>query len=123
MLDKRTNTLLNFLVSSCENGSYVVIPTVDMINLYSKKYGVDAVVINQILTYLKERNYIDIKYGDENCYCIATLPKARIEHENTQKSQKNTKNLRKIAIFCVILSFLFAFLGAIFGVFVSKFVF
>ncbi len=123
MLDKRTNILLNFLVSACEKGSYEVVSILDMIKVFPKKYGIDNIALQQMLTYLSERSYIDIKYSDENCYCVATLPKARIEHENTQNLQKNTKKLKKIAFFCIFFAFLFAFLGAVVGVFISKYLF
>ena len=120
MLDKRTSTLLKYIVSCCETGTYTIISISDMINIFEKKYKIDSIAIGQMLTYLKDREYLDIKYGDEKCYCVCPLPKARIDYENTQNIQKNNKKIEKIAFFCVILSFLLGFLGSFLGVVLSK---
>ena len=123
MLDKRTNILLKYIVSNCETGSYTIIPMMDIINEFPKKYQIDSLVVSQILEYLKERNYIDIKHSDENNCCVCALPKARIEHENNEKEMENSKKIKKFAFFCVIFAFLTSFLGALLGSLLSKFIF
>ena len=123
MLDKRTKTLLNYIVSNCETGSYTIFSIADLIKIYSPKLKIDYVAINQMITYLVERNYLEIKHSDENCFCLSSLPKARVEYENDEYLQKNNKKIRKIAIILLILSFLFAFIGGVSGVIVSKFLF
>ena len=123
MLDKRTNTILKYIVSNCETGSYTIFSVEDLINCFPKKQKTESEEISQIITYLVERNFLDIKHSDESCYCISVLPKARIQYENDENMQKNTKKLKKIAIFLIFLAFLFAFLGSLAGMLVVKFLF
>ena len=123
MLDKRTKLLLNYIVANCETGSYNIISNADLIGSFPKRYKIDDVVIKQILTYLTERNYIEIKHSDEKCCCVSVLPKARIECEIDENSQKNAKKLKKIAIFAIIFAFLGAIVGGVIGAILVKFIF
>ena len=120
MLDKRTNTILSYIVSNCETGSYTIYAVEDLIKCFPAKYKIDNVIINQIITYLKERNYLDIKHSDEKCYCISVLPKARIQYETDENLHKNDKKIKKFAIFLIILTFLFSFIGALSGTIIAK---
>ena len=49
--------------------------------------------LKQMINYLKDREYIKIKYSDENVYCLCPLPKGRLyfENENSEKIESKQK--------------------------------
>ena len=77
MLDFRSKTILNYLVNECNEGSYRVIETKELIASLPKKIKADSTLVEQAMKYLEKGNYISIKYKDNNMYCVSPLPFAR----------------------------------------------
>lgn len=112
MLDKRTQTLLNKINEYCPEGSYKVIDKDDFIDFFPSKQNVDAEAVDNMLKYLAEREYIDIKYSQDDTYCLCSLPKGRVVTESVVLDKKEKKKTTKNYLLIV---FLGAFFGAMVG--------
>ena len=116
MLDKRTQKLLNHVLSLCgEDGTYKVLEISDLISGLAPRFKVDKEGLEQMMQYLYASQMIDVKYTDENVYCIMVLPKGRIYEEEKLAASK-TKAIGKGLAFLIIFgSFLAAIIGAVVG--------
>ena len=113
MLDKRTDKLLSYLSRVCADGSYKVIEIADLLKAMRSTHKVDEVALGQILKFLKDNEMIDIKYKDENVYCISVLPKGRTHMETGNKQNYYNVTLGgRLATITIIGSFIAAFAGA-----------
>jgi hypothetical protein len=113
MLDKRSIKFLNNILVICGDGSYKIIETNDLIKGMLPRYKVDAEAISQITKFLVGNEMIDIKYNDENVYCMAVLPKARVYIESKSYQKKDTSTARLLIVAGMLGSFLAAFLGTL----------
>jgi len=110
MLDKRTIRMLIYLSDICNDGSFKVIETGDLMRAVSKRADLDT--IRPILKFLQDDDMIDIKYSDDAKYCVSILPKGRVQVE-THSSKKHEVVLgRRMARFIVFAAFAAAFAGA-----------
>ena len=68
--------------------------------------------VHELLTFLKQRDYIRVKYSDLNDYCLTVLPKGRFyaESDKEEKAQRKSGRNRFIAA-----SFFGAMLGSVIG--------
>jgi hypothetical protein len=93
MLDKRTSSVLACINELCEEGTYKVIEAEELIKSLPVKFMTEEDGLKQMIKYLKEREYINIKYSDDKVYCLCPLPKGRLyfEQENSEKSDSSKK--------------------------------
>lgn len=112
MLDKRTAATLFVINGECADGAYKVIEAEELIAKLPSKLATEADGLKQTLKYLKEREYIDIKYSDNDVYCLFPLPKGRLyfENENAKTAEAHT-HFRQF----LFTAFLGAMAGAIIG--------
>ena len=110
MLDSFTLNLLNILKDYNKNNDFTVLVLKELENKIKTKKN--SLSIIESLNYLKEKDFIKIKYLDEEeiCYCLLANAKIYLESENSNKifKQKQTKML----IIQTLLTCLSAFLGA-----------
>lgn len=119
MLDKLNTKLLKELNNLCDGGSYKVLELNEII-ASMPKFKMQFDTLKQNLEYLKEREYLDIKYFDENEVCLCVMPKGRLHSEEIAEQKKQVKSFYKVLIVTSISSALFAFLGALLGWIVLK---
>ena len=112
MLDKQTVVLLDNLNNLCQDGNYKVLDKNDLINNYSKKYKINQDSLNDMIEHLQQRNYINVKYSDDNVYCLTVLPKGRLFEEKNKELQNERKKYNKLIITAMSLSCISAFVGA-----------
>jgi hypothetical protein len=112
MLDKRSEFLLKIINNICAEDSYKIIDIPLFIERMEKRYNIDEVSLKQMMVFLQKRELIDVKYSDNEVYCLCILPKGRLYFENTVTEDKQVKKLKKMFAFYVLLSGIFAFLGA-----------
>lgn len=113
MLDKRSVKLLVFLVRSCEDGSFKVIETEDLMKAVSSRADLD--VIRPILKFLRDSDMIDIKYSDETKYCLSVLPKGRVYVETYNVKRKEIALSRRMVLLIILGSFVAACAGSVLG--------
>ena len=123
MLDKQTSILLANLNSICQDGSYKVIDKKDLINLNSKKNKLNEDSLKAMIEHLQERNYLSIKYSDDNVYCLSVLPKGRLFDEKSKELAKEKRKYNKLIIVTLSLSSIASFIGAFCAMLVFKFLF
>lgn len=117
MLDKVTSNVLNAINENCKDNSYVIIKSSD-INMYlSQKKQLDNESIKETVDYLAEREYIKLKYSDEETYCLTMLPKGRLFSEDRKEQKRRLKKENKrnniFLLKISLVSGIFAFLGAL----------
>lgn len=123
MLDDRSKTILTYLVKECNEGSYRVIDTSELINALPKKYKPDDSSVSLCMDYLEKGNYISIKYKDAKLYCVTPLPFARQILENESNEREKTKKMYKMGSLLYILVFACAFLGSFLAIIIYGLIF
>ncbi len=108
MLDERTLALLNVINLECSSGGYKVFYIKDLISSFPVRLCVDETQLLESIETLSIRQYISVKYQDQNEICLCSLTKGRLESENRldaqiERLEENKKH------------FLFSFLGALLG--------
>ena len=123
MLDKQTSTLLANLNAICQDGSYKVIEKNELINAISKKNKVDEDALKAMIEHLQERNYLSIKYSDDNVYCLSVLPKGRLFEEKSKELANEKRKFNKLVVITLSLSSVASFVGAFCAMIVFKLLF
>lgn len=114
MLDKRTSFLLAKINELCAEGSYKIVEKSEFLASFPERFHVDEDGLAQMMSYLAERNYIDIRYADESVYCICPLPEGRLYFENLREVKGGTRrNRRDTVLLTVFGAFFGAFLGSV----------
>ena len=122
MLDKKTDAVLELLTEKAGN-SYKVLNKKQILDELPQKYKIDAQSLLGIITFLKENEYVDVKYQDKEEICICTTVKAESYAEgekNITQKAKITKGQLGLLLFGV---FLAAFLGALVATIIGKLLF
>ena len=76
-----------------------------------KKLKLEEEGLKKNLEFLQERNFVDLKYFDENEICLSILPKGRVHNEEVEEEKKEKIDYYKLAIISSLGSAIFAFLG------------
>ena len=117
MLDKKSLKVLKVLNSICEEGTYKVIDYNNLIEKFGTEKKTTKLGLDQILDHLKLGQYIDIKYAENNTYCLSVLPKGRVIFEEESSLSKTKFHTRVTAFFTIMCSGIMAFLGAFLAVY------
>lgn len=110
MLDKNTQILLKTITSQIQDESYKVIDNDDFLNQF-RSGRVNEEGLNAMMLQLQKGGYIDIKYNDNQKYCLAVKPKAREMKEEVQLDNREIRKLKRMLFWVVVLSGLSAFAG------------
>ena len=103
MLDKKTAKLLDELNAICFDNSYKVIEIRELCEKMPKNLKVDHEILSECIRHLVERNYISLKYFDDEVYCLSMLPKGRLfKEKNDELSLAKDKKfeLAWVAMLC-----------------------
>ena len=120
MLDERTNILLKFINEYCKDQSYKVLDIDELKSAYPERFKMDREGISQIVQYLKNREYIAVKYSDNEQYCLSPLPKGRQYFEaQTERLLNERLERNKTAKIVFWASLIGAFLGSMITFLVS----
>lgn len=114
MLDKRTDAVLELLTEKAGN-SYKVLNKNQILEELPKKLKIDLQTLLGIITFLKENEYVDVKYQDREEICICTTVKA----ESYAEGEKNITQKATITHGQVSLLLLGVFLAAFLGTLVA----
>ena len=114
MLDKKTDAVLELLTQKAGN-SYKVLNKKQILDELPSKYKIDSQSLLGIITFLKENEYVDVKYQDKEEICICTTVKA----ESYTEGEKNITQKAKITYGQLSLLLLGVFLAAFFGTLIA----
>ena len=112
MLDKKTAAVMRAINDICRDGSYKVVSADDLIDMLPKKLSLDKQSLLHTVTFLKEREYISVKFCQSDEYCLSSLPKGRTFVENREERLKEE---RKSCKRNAVIYFLAAMIGAMVG--------
>ena len=114
MLDKRTSFLLAKINELCAEGSYKIVEKGELLSCFPERLQIDEEGLKQMMNYLQEHRYIDIRYAEDGVYCVCPLPDGRRYFEDVREAKGATgRNRRDIVLLTVIGGFLGAFLGSV----------
>lgn len=117
MIDTKSSLVLKILINECPNGSFHIIEGKDIISSLPLKYRVDFEGLENILNYLERKDFISIKYDDDDgVYCLCVLPSGNEYFENLNKQKREDKKsslLWRYILINSITTFLFGFVGAV----------
>lgn len=111
MLDKKTTAVLKALNKLSEGSAYKVITSEEILMSLTQKSQYNADSIKQIIEFLEKQEYLNIKFCEENTYCYALLPKARIYLE--QDSNKNKLKKSSPQILTYVYTMIASFVGTV----------
>lgn len=120
MLNKRNTATLKVLNLLCEDDTYKVLDFDTMISKFSSKSKISKMDLEQSLDFLQAGNYIDVKYAEEDTYCLCVLPKGRMILEESLFESNTLSKFSKLLIFTSLSSGVMAFLGAMIAVLIMK---
>lgn len=119
MLDKKTDAVLELLTNKCGN-SYKVLDKKQIVSQLPSKLNIDSQGFAAIITFLKENEYVDVKYQDKDEICLCCTVKA----ESYTEGEKNMEQKAKITNGQVgvlwIGVFVMAFLGSLIAALIAK---
>lgn len=121
MLDKRSQFLLRYINKECSEGSYKIIEINDMLSSFPKKYKIDYDTLAHSLNHLKQREYISIKYYDNDVFCLSPLPRGRCFFEQEIDNKKDKRKIKKTITLLSILYIIFSFLTALLACYLTKY--
>ena len=110
MLDKKTDAVLQLLIKKCGN-TYKVLDKKQILSELPAKMHIDTQGLSAIVTFLKENDYVDVKYQDKDEICISTTVKA----ESYMEGEKDMTQKAKITSGQVGILWLGVFLAAFIG--------
>lgn len=119
-MDKLTEKLLKIINDIVKDGNYKVIENSEILSKMPKKHNLSIDDLKNMIKYLTERDYIDVKFIDDKNLCVASLPKGRLHFENILNQTKTTSAYRKLFLASMLVSGIMAFLGAFLAVFLFK---
>ena len=109
MLDKRCFALLDIINARCKDSGYKVFDVSELELAMPTKFRIDANGVVDCLSTLSDRDYISVKYQDENEICLCPLTKGRLVFENRIDDILEKLHVQKRC-------FAFSFIGALIGV-------
>lgn len=120
MLDRKSFKVLKVLNSVCDEGTYKVVDYDSLMQKVSDQKHSTRLGLEQILAHLKTGQYIDIKYSENNTYCLSVLPKGRMMVEENINSLKSQRRAQFMMCLTIALSGIMSFLGAFVAVCLLK---
>lgn len=114
MIDEKEKWMLSYILSQCGT-NYKVIDYDDFEDFFKQKYPKRKLNLDEILSHLDALGYVDIKFGDEQKYCLCATNSAKNLFEEEKNNKKTTKKIKIEVVIFVIFVFIFAFIGAFLG--------
>lgn len=113
MLDTKCAQMLKTIQRECGDGSFKIFTNEDLCTDLPQTEDPPAPeVVAEMIRFLEEREFIQVKYRDDSSYCLTVLSKGRLYEENESERRREKLSFRKF----VIVSFASGFLGAFCGV-------
>lgn len=120
MLNKTNATTLKVLNLICEDDTYKVIDYDNLISKFPNKAKCKKQQLEQSLEFLRAGQFIDIKYSENDTYCLSVLPKGKMILEESLFESNTLSKFSKLLIFTSLSSGIMAFFGALVAVLIFK---
>ena len=119
MLDKKSDAVLELLIAKAGQ-TYQVLNKTQLLQYLPKKLNIDLQSLLGIITFLKENEYIDVKYQDKEEICLCTTVKAESYNEGEKNIMQKAKITNGQAWLLFLGVFLAAFVGALVATLIGK---
>ncbi len=119
MLDKKTDTVLRLLMDKAKE-NYKVLNKKQLLAELPPKLHLDEQGMLATINFLKENEYVDVKYQDKDEICLATTVKASSYGENAGNVIQRANISAKQAVLLTVCVFLAAFCGALLAILIGK---
>ena len=117
-MDKRKILLLKYLLNNCSEG-YKVLETKKVLSSL-KKYKSDYKLFETDIEYLRQMNYVDLKYIDHENLCLCIKDNSRIMQENIKIERCNRRQLVLSLLLSVFVSGIMSFVGAFLAILLTR---
>lgn len=119
MLDKKSDAVLELLTTKAGN-TYKVLNKSQLVAELPRKLDIDDQSLLNIITFLKENEYVDVKYQDKDEICLSATVKAESYVEGEKNiTQKATITSGQVTVLLIGM-FLAAFVGTLVANIVGK---
>lgn len=112
-MNKQIIKLINKLLKLCDSDGYKVLE-------YRQLSDVKVEDLQKDLEYLKEHEYIDVKYSDESVVCLSVLNKAKQIEEQSDIKRFSVSQITKMIFLSGLFSGIMAFIGAFVAILIIK---
>lgn len=112
MLDKKTDSLLRAVAKFAPEG-YVVLSLDEIYQALPEKIQGDDKFVSDSINYLKDNDYIDVKYRDKNEICLAVTLKTQAYLGGEKELPQKAKIANGQLGFLLGAVFLASFLGSL----------
>lgn len=119
MLNKKTAAVLSMLADEV-GYSYKVVKKQHLLDALPSKYKIDMEELVSIIGFLKENDYLTVKYQDKDEICLILSVKAESYLSGEQEPSMKAKMANGQAWLLVVATFVAAFLGAFAAVLIGK---
>lgn len=119
MLDKKTDALLRTLANFAPNG-YVVLSMDEIFASLPQNAAKDDKFVSDALSYLKDNDYIDVKYRDKDEICLSVTLKTQAYLGGEKELPKKAKIVGGQLGFLLGAVFLASFLGSLVAHLIAK---
>lgn len=121
MLDKKTDAVLQLLAEKTSDG-YRVLNKEQLLGELPPKMHIDMQALLNIINFLKEDEYIDVKYQDKEEICLTATVKAQSYRDGEKNIVQQAHITGKQVLLILLGVFLAAFAGALAATLLGKFV-
>ena len=119
MLDKKTDAVLQLLTQKCGN-TYKVLDKNQIVAELPKKLGIDVQGLLAIIAFLKENEYVDVKYQDKDEICLCCTVKAE-SYTDGEKNMEQKAKITNAQVWVLWVGvFVMAFLGSFIATLIGK---
>lgn len=119
MLDNASEFILKKFVKESYNKGYKIFYIEEFSNLIPKKYNIDKNNLLDFVRNLDEKGFISLKYTDDELFCLTALHKARIFLEDKLDTLKKYNKFKKLAVWVILLNFIFCFIACFLSIFIA----
>ena len=103
MLDERSEILLGAINEMCAGGTFKIVESDELARLVPGYEG----DVGRIVTYLAERRLIELRYAEDDAYCVRTMPEGRSYVERTERERRErAKSRREVLVFSAFGAFI-----------------
>lgn len=119
MLDKKSDAVLELITAKAGN-TYKVLSKSQLVDELPSKLNIDVQSLLNIITFLKENKYVDVKYQDKDEICLSATVKAE-SYVDGEKDVTPKATITNGQITVLLLAmFVAAFVGTILANIVGK---
>lgn len=119
MLDSKTTAVLNVIAENASNG-YKILQKAEIISCLPHHCKLTNDELNDIVLFLKENEYIDVKYQDKDQICVCTTQKANAYQTGITDVKQNMSVTKKQYVAFFVLMLVASFVGSMIATFVAN---